>query len=275
MSIAVEPSSDELRSFTSWKLDVLNAASADTRLKSGPFRVLYRVVKYMNAVTREAIVSDETLSDDLGVTRSALHDARKQLAELGWWRYRPGRYGRGTIYTILDDNVNGIENRLLDEREIRRDRRNVVRRPHSDGARNVASAPHCEPINVVDKLHCEQDDSVVERRHCDIPQCGPETTSSVVAAPPIHLDTPARRKDGSAIGRSAYTRAHARPSPSGPIVIPAGDDMALLMRLGGGSWVRGSDRLEKTGDASFRRERVKAYGLTAGEVAAIEGRGAA
>ena len=134
---AVEPADDDQkqRSFTSWKLNVLNALVSDRKVSDGQFRIAARVLEAVNADTGKAYITDRTLADDVPRTDKAkCTGARKHLQEMGWWTYAPGRSGRATEYRFKDDRVNQIHQRLADreQRQAEREKREKSDRRKQD-----------------------------------------------------------------------------------------------------------------------------------------------
>jgi hypothetical protein len=153
------------RSFTSWKLDILDALMSDDRITDGEFRVAFRVMQAVNAETRVAIISDETIKEEVPRTnRWKCNDARKKLSELGWWKVTSGHGGTASRYEFSIENRNAI----LDQRVAKKDARDAerVKRRSRDKRRK---------------------DNVVELPHKCTKRRGNSTTWDVAEVPPVHL----------------------------------------------------------------------------------------
>jgi hypothetical protein len=112
------------RSFTSWKLDVLNALASDPEVSAGHFRIAFRVMQAVNRETRVAFISDELLCDEVPSTdRWKCNKARRKLIERDWWTVDRGHGGKASRYIFLDTNLNAILDRLAIYRDARATRR--------------------------------------------------------------------------------------------------------------------------------------------------------
>lgn len=129
-------SSEERRSFASWKFDVEKAMMLDERLNATAFRIGVYILSLVNADTMVAFVTDETISLLVPGCRSrtTIYKARKLLKETGWMNIQEGRSGRATVYRILDKNVNSVLDVVADKRDWRdteRQKRRLNGNPHS------------------------------------------------------------------------------------------------------------------------------------------------
>lgn len=95
-----------LRSFTSWKLDVVNTSNADPRLRkhSAAFRLLVLSLKFVREDNRTAYVTNTVARVQANIRSSeTLATARKVLVETGYYRDTGQRTGDGAIiYEILN-----------------------------------------------------------------------------------------------------------------------------------------------------------------------------
>ncbi|MDJ1632508.1 helix-turn-helix domain-containing protein [Rhizobium rhizogenes] len=67
-----EFSEEEVKSFTSWKLDILDAISCDMALQDIDVRVAFRLMQHINARTRDAHPSLERIAAQVGVSRDTV-----------------------------------------------------------------------------------------------------------------------------------------------------------------------------------------------------------
>lgn len=111
--------------FTSWKLDILNAASADPRITATHFRMLVHVIARTWEDKCEAIISDEELADEVPgfKVQSTCYRARVELQALGYLNFVPGRGTRATRYKISDEPVKAIKSFIDAGRQRRKDQR--------------------------------------------------------------------------------------------------------------------------------------------------------
>jgi hypothetical protein len=118
------PKAEVARSFTSWKLDIIDAMMSDRRVKDGDFRIAFRVMQAVNGETRVAIISDLTICDEVPFTdRFRCNETRKRLALLGWWTVDLGHGGKASRYHFSPANIN----RVLDQRLIDKEERDRIR----------------------------------------------------------------------------------------------------------------------------------------------------
>ncbi|UIN36297.1 hypothetical protein [Methylobacterium oryzae] len=148
------------QTFTSWKLDLLNAAGMDPALKPVSVRFLLRLVEALDEDTwdRAASVCTARIGDDViaeempGLKdRQVIRDHRKALAAAGWLTFIPGSSRKGearkaTVYFLTDKPANSLLDRRTELREARKERRaaeDLERRAMSaqGGKRPLVSAP--------------------------------------------------------------------------------------------------------------------------------------
>ena len=102
MNADASPSYSATRSFTSWKLDIIDGMMSDPRVRDGDFRIAFRVMQAVNQDTRIAFISDATICDDVPSTdRFRCNDARKRLEKIGWWEVERGHGGRASAVHVL------------------------------------------------------------------------------------------------------------------------------------------------------------------------------
>ena len=124
-------SSDDQRNFASWKFDVQHGMMFDARLNPSAFRIGVYILSCVNAASKTAYVTDETIGLLVPGCRSrtTIYKARKLLRETGWMSIQEGRSGRATVYRINDKNVNAILDVVTSKRDWR-DTERQKRRPY-------------------------------------------------------------------------------------------------------------------------------------------------
>lgn len=181
---AAGSASEDVKRFTSWKLNILNAMSVDKRVKAGPLRLATRIAEYTNKHTRMARVSMATLADDMNVERSTIRRYQQTLVDLEWLAVKPGRYRLATEYRLQDANVQGVVNVRLDLKILRRERR----------ARIAANLPRSEAVHIAAKP------DATDRDHC-----GRFVRHSAARVPQLHLQE--HLTDGNRLqGQHLHTR---------------------------------------------------------------------
>ena len=98
--------SEKLRSFTSWKLEVLNAMSVDEAVTDLDFRVAFRIMQHINSVSRIAWPSVPRLGAQLKKSDDRIMAATKRLAEIGWITKSRKSQKAPNEYSFRDDRVN-------------------------------------------------------------------------------------------------------------------------------------------------------------------------
>lgn len=99
-------------SFTSRKLDVLDAMAMDPRLSPAEFRVAYLIVQHANAKTGAMFPSQERLAIQMGVRTRWVRHCIDGVVEKGWLtKHRPNRQ-RPNSYTINTQHMNAILDRI-------------------------------------------------------------------------------------------------------------------------------------------------------------------
>jgi len=75
---------EQLRGFTSWKLDILNAMSVDRDVTDLDFRVAFRIMQHVNSVSRIAWPSVARLSAQLDKSEDRIRAATRRLQQARW-----------------------------------------------------------------------------------------------------------------------------------------------------------------------------------------------
>lgn len=112
---------EQVRSFTSWKLDLLANAAADSAIQPYDFRVLFTIARHVNAESGRTKLSDDTIADETVSTRRNVMRARKRLKRAGWLQWKRTR--SANVYGLRADRVNDVMDTRLLNREARQERR--------------------------------------------------------------------------------------------------------------------------------------------------------
>jgi len=93
----------------------------DERLNATAFRIAVYILSCINADTKVAYVTDETIGLLVPGCRSrtTIYKARKLLKETGWISIQVGRSGRATVYRFNDKQVNPIFDVVTGKRDWR------------------------------------------------------------------------------------------------------------------------------------------------------------
>jgi hypothetical protein len=236
---------DDERSFTSWKLDVLNAMLSDPDVTDSEFRVAAYVMRCVNQQTGEAYIGDDKLAIAIPrCDRQRVWRIRKSLTDQGWWEVDTGHGARASRYRFLDNKVPEIFDRLDFERA----------KLQAERMRRKAEGPvRAKPSDVV----------------------GSQRTD-VADEQPVHLQGSPSPDSLPIEGRGyPHTRepvqALTREAASSRIVIAPGEVKELAERIAAGSFTRGMDRLTAAGPTGERwLSLVRSRGLTAAELAAAQ-----
>jgi hypothetical protein len=120
--------SDDAKTFTGWKLDVLKGIAADRRIKPMEFEWAFCVMQHANQKTRSAFVGDEAIRDKTGICERESYRARRRLKETGWLDWTRTR--SANVYTFRDENLNAILDILEACKEHRLESRRKKQRTH-------------------------------------------------------------------------------------------------------------------------------------------------
>lgn len=105
---------EERRSFSSWKLTVLEAMSVAVDLTDMDFRVAFRIMQHVNGRTRLAWPSVARLAAQLGKSEDRVRASTKRLAEAGWLLKGRTSQKAPNEYTFLDGQVEQTVLAMLD-----------------------------------------------------------------------------------------------------------------------------------------------------------------
>jgi hypothetical protein len=114
------------KSWTSRKLDWMDAVAADPRVPALAFEVGFIIAQAINARTEIAFVSDDTIADRTGCKRRAVHSARNLLRECGWIEWKRTR--TANEYRLRFEKINLV----LDMQTVKRDQRAERRQKRRD-----------------------------------------------------------------------------------------------------------------------------------------------
>jgi hypothetical protein len=109
------------KSFTSLKLDWINALMSDSKISSTAFRVGFCIIQHVNEHTGLAFVSDETISDKTATCNRQVREARNLLRDKGWLIWKRTR--TANRYRLLANNLNAIIDEQIIKKELRIERR--------------------------------------------------------------------------------------------------------------------------------------------------------
>lgn len=126
MVLLVADEDDRLRSFTSWKLDLLDAMSVDPRLTASDFRVAFRLMQHVNAETGACFPSQEVLSDEAVMKERGARQCIANLKRHGWIAIKArssGGRGKSNFYQFMRDHVNAMLDRIGELQDARKEKR--------------------------------------------------------------------------------------------------------------------------------------------------------
>jgi|GEM_PF-6169069 len=148
-----EITEEERRSFTSWKLRILDAMSCDIEVSDIDFRVAFRVMQHVNARTGQAHPSIDRIAAQIGVSR---HTVMRSLKWLTGEVKRKDRSGpvwidRGRrnrrepyFYTFREDRIGAV----MDAKILREEDAKDALIERRDRAAEVANLQHRKSLDV-------------------------------------------------------------------------------------------------------------------------------
>ncbi|EUB95590.1 hypothetical protein PMI07_002078 [Rhizobium sp. CF080] len=149
--MAAELSEKEVQSFTSWKLDVIDAITCDTALQDIDTRVAFRLMQHINARTRDANPSLERLAAQLGCHRDTVRRSLDRMCDPNsgcLWLVRLRESRTATYhYSFVTDRMNLVIDGKMDRedraREAAKERRRNRLEVAQEQPREVAAVlPH-------------------------------------------------------------------------------------------------------------------------------------
>lgn len=127
------------KSFTSDKLDWLNAIMADNLLNPTARNVGYWIAQHINERTGKAMLSDKTLSDKINVQERAIRRARNELKKRHWINWT--RTQTANIYVLGSAPINRVSDLQIMLREQRAELRNQRKSRVSDRSKKTYLKP--------------------------------------------------------------------------------------------------------------------------------------
>lgn len=127
---------DDLKTFTSWKLDLMKAVRADKKVSLSAASVFAAVMDFVRKDTKMAWPSTSSLAINLGTSTKTVKKHIEALIKVGWLE-RVGKANRGTIkYCVRDDRMNDV----LDQVAIDLDRHRENERDRQSNRRDSRKA---------------------------------------------------------------------------------------------------------------------------------------
>lgn len=136
---------EKLSTFTSAKLDWLDAVSIDPRVSTLEFRVAFIIAQHVNSETGKCCPSQETIATFIGKSDRAVREAVKRLEHFGWIIRR--KRGQGTQYDPAMTHVNAMLDRRIMLRDALREEREHRKHTSAIGFqhRKQGSGQHRKP----------------------------------------------------------------------------------------------------------------------------------
>jgi hypothetical protein len=123
---------EQTRSFTSRKLDILDAISMDPRVTAAEFRVAFRLMQHQNAETGAIFPSQDRLASQIGVKERTIRSNVAGLIKKGWLHVHRPNMRTANLYAFEDKHVNQILDRQIMLNEARKSERVGRSRPAFD-----------------------------------------------------------------------------------------------------------------------------------------------
>jgi hypothetical protein len=179
------------KTFTSWKLDLLDGMARDPEVRPADFHVAFVIVQCVNRQTNVAIISDHRLQRLVHRDRKALMTARKRLSRIGWMEVQTGRYGRATEYRFHAERAQLLENIRIDEEILAQEEsiNSGEKRPHCRKTHNRVKTPRYGAARSGEKTPHRRGEAKTPH---SVSQWGGNGTLSAEKMHPLHLHTPKR-----------------------------------------------------------------------------------
>jgi len=124
------------KTFTSAKLDILDAISMDPRVTNGEFRIAYRLAQHANSKTGAIFPSQDRLASQTGMTIRGVRNCIAGLIKKGWLRARRPNRRLSNFYEFDGRHVNPILDRQIMLDDVRREERAAKAIPHDRHSRD-------------------------------------------------------------------------------------------------------------------------------------------
>lgn len=123
------PGADDNATFTSQKLDLLDAISMDPRVTAGEFRVAFRLLQHANSETGAIFPSQDRLASQIGMKERTVRACIDGLVRKGWLhKERPNRRVPN-FYRFDTTHINQVLDRQAMLNDARREERIARSRP--------------------------------------------------------------------------------------------------------------------------------------------------
>lgn len=113
----------QLRSFTSWKLDIINCIAIDPRLTASDVRLAIILLRHLNSISGQCNPGDEVLAQQMKSDKKTVYNCRVRLRKTGWLTWK--RTQKTNWYAFHDTHVNTMLDYLLSMQEANRERREL------------------------------------------------------------------------------------------------------------------------------------------------------
>lgn len=160
-----EPYEEKLRSFTSWKLDIMDAITSDPNVCHIDSRVAFRILQHVRAKTRSANPSVTRIAAQIGVSPLTVKRSLKRLCDPDGACHWLDRHRKTRVttysYRVCEDRLRDVldaktyrEERARDEAIEKRERQNEVsdmtpREVSTDACYEVSNDDVCEVSAVI------------------------------------------------------------------------------------------------------------------------------
>ena len=130
------------KSFTSDKLDWLNAVMSDGLLNPTARNVAYWIAQHINQHTNKTILSDELLADKVNVSQRSIRRSRDELKKRGWIVWNRALSNVYELDAAPMTRVLDLQNHLKEQRAERRELRKSMAKNRPDlAASNSENRP--------------------------------------------------------------------------------------------------------------------------------------
>ena len=189
-----QPTDDELRSFTAWKLDLLNAISFDPIVRDNDFRVAFRLIQGMNWETRETFTSYDVIAGQIGVSRDKVMRSAKKLRKIGWLKSHRENRAKPYHHSFVEARMNAV----IDAQIIRVEAAREAMNDRWSKSLEVANLPPRNEVEVADRAGFE----VANRPNSKLQDCNRNTFK----------ETPSPKKGSEGSESSVYESDYRRMS---------------------------------------------------------------